>query len=54
MDDDTSLHLARKELQKLVFVLDLTKPIVLPVVLIVLINLPVERVRERFLTVARQ
>jgi len=54
MNYDAALHLARQELKELVVVLDLTEPVVLPKVLVVLVDLAVQCVWQRFLAEACQ
>jgi len=47
VDDDASLDVPGQSIDKLVFFADLLKPILVPVVLEVLVDLPVETVRQR-------
>ena len=54
MNYDAAPHLGRQELKELIVVLDLTEPIILPIVLVMLVDLAVQRVRQRFLTEACQ
>jgi len=54
MDDDTSLDLAWESVDKLIVLLHLAEPVVEPVVLEVLVDLAVERVRQGLVTESSQ